>query len=65
MDVRRSAKSGNFLEILGSYNPQQTGQLALKKERISYWLSKGAQASDTVYNILVSQSVINAPKRNI
>ena len=63
MDVRRSAKSGNFLEILGSYNPQQTGQLVLKKERISYWLSKGAQASDTIHNILVSRGVIDAPKR--
>ena len=65
MDARRSAKSGDFLEVLGSYNPQHEGSLSIKKEEISHWLSKGAQPSDTVHNLLVREKVIDAPKRNI
>ena len=52
---------GKFLEVLGSYNPRLK-VLNIKKERIQHWLSKGAQASDTVYNLLVSQGVIKGPK---
>lgn len=65
MDARRSPKSGDFLEILGSYNPQHDGSLSIKKEQISHWLSKGAQPSDTVHNLLVREKVIDAPKRNV
>ncbi|TSC68769.1 MAG: small subunit ribosomal protein S16 [Parcubacteria group bacterium Gr01-1014_70] len=65
MDSRKAAKSGRFLEILGSYNPQRKGSLAIQKERISHLLSKGAQASATVHNLLVREGVLNAPKRNV
>lgn len=65
MDARRSAKSGDFLKILGSYNPQHEGSLSIKKEEISHWLSKGAQSSDTIHNLLVREKVIDAPKRNV
>ena len=65
MDARRSAKSGDFLEILGSYNPQHEGLLSIKKDQISHWLSKGAQPSDTVHNLLVGEKLIDAPKRNM
>lgn len=65
MDARRNAKSGDFLEILGSYNPQHEGSLSFKKERVSHWLSKGVQTSDTIHNLLVCEKIIDAPKRNI
>lgn len=65
MDARHAAKSGSFLEILGSYNPQQGGALSLKKERISHWLSNGVQPSDTMHNLLVGEKLIDAPKRNM
>ena len=64
-DSRRASKSGSFLEILGSYNPQQAGSHVFNKERISHWLSKGVQLSDTMHNLLVSDGVINAPKRSV
>lgn len=57
----RSPK-GKFIEVLGHYNPQAK-EIKLKKERIKYWLSKGAQASDTVHNFLVSQGIIIDKKR--
>jgi small subunit ribosomal protein S16 len=52
---------GKFIEILGNYNPRLKTK-ALKSERIKYWLSKGAQASPTVHNMLVSEKIIPGPK---
>jgi small subunit ribosomal protein S16 len=56
-----SPKSGKFLELLGNYNPHQK-EISFKKERIKYWISKGAKASDTVHNLLVREGVIKGPK---
>lgn len=54
---------GKALEILGSYQPMQNPVgVTLKKERIEYWISKGAQCSDTVHNILVDQGIVKDKK---
>ncbi|MFA6551168.1 MAG: 30S ribosomal protein S16 [Patescibacteria group bacterium] len=55
---------GRVLEILGSYNPRSK-QLELKTDKIKHWISLGAQASDTVHNLLVSNKIITAKKINI
>jgi small subunit ribosomal protein S16 len=52
---------GKFIEILGNYNPRQKTK-AFEKDRILHWLSKGAQASPTVHNLLVSEKIVDAPK---
>jgi small subunit ribosomal protein S16 len=52
---------GKFLEELGHYNPKLKTK-AFKKERILYWISKGAKCSDTVYNLLVSGGIIKGAK---
>lgn len=52
---------GRALEILGSYNPF-TKQLQAKSERIKYWISKGAQLSPTVNNLLVEKKIIEGKK---
>ncbi|MEO0091123.1 MAG: 30S ribosomal protein S16 [candidate division WOR-3 bacterium] len=44
-DSRRS-RDGKYIESVGYYNPK-TKHLTLNKERVEYWLSKGAQATDT------------------
>ncbi len=62
-EKRSKPKSGE-LEILGSYHPK-TKATVLKNERILYWLSKGAKASDTVHNLLVSKEIIKEAKRNV
>lgn len=56
------APGGRHVEVLGSYDPHSK-QTVLKEERIKYWLSQGVQASDTVYNLLVSKKVILGQKR--
>jgi len=55
---------GKFLEVVGNYNPRLK-QVSFKKERIEYWLSQGAQPSDTVYNLMVSQGILKGPKKPI
>lgn len=46
-------RDGRYLEILGTYNPKAPNATgALKKERIDFWMSKGAKPSALVAQIL-------------
>ncbi|MEY2672055.1 MAG: hypothetical protein RL687_472 [Candidatus Parcubacteria bacterium] len=63
-DSKNSAKSGKFLEILGSYNVK-SGEVMFKADRIKHWMSNGAQVSDTVHNFLVKQKLIEGKKKNV
>ena len=54
----------NSLEILGHYSPTQIPKvLELKADRIKHWLSVGAQASNTVHNILVREGILEGKKK--
>ena len=56
----RSPRDGRVIEELGWYDPNAKNpdkQLSLKRERIEYWLSVGAQPSETVRDLLVKQGV--------
>ncbi|MDH4274319.1 MAG: 30S ribosomal protein S16 [Gammaproteobacteria bacterium] len=51
----RCARDGRHIERVGFYNPIAAGgekRLELNQERIQYWLSKGAQASERVQYLL-------------
>ena len=63
-DSKNSTKSGRFLEILGTYNPK-LGTRNLKTDRIQYWMSKGAQCSQTMHNFLVHDKVVAGKKVNV
>jgi small subunit ribosomal protein S16 len=63
-DSKNGPKSGRFKEILGSYEPK-SGSVELKKDRIQYWLSVGAQTSGTVHNFLVDQKIVDGKKVNV
>ncbi len=52
---------GRSLEILGSFNPFSK-ELAVEQERIKYWISKGAQMSPTVNNLLIDKKIIEGRK---
>ena len=46
-------RNGRFVEIVGTYDPLKKPALVqLNAERVQYWLSKGAQPSDTVRSLL-------------
>lgn len=57
-------KSGRATEVLGSYNPKSKERV-LNDERIKHWLSKGAQASGTMHNMLISAGIISGKKVNV
>ena len=49
----RSKKEGEFIEVLGFYNPRtKPAVVEINKERITYWISKGARPSDSVRTLL-------------
>jgi len=51
----RAPRDGRVIEELGLYDPLQKEpekQISFKRERIEYWLSVGAQPSETVANLL-------------
>ncbi len=50
---RRSPRDGKFIEIIGAYDPKVPGHNStLNIDRIEYWISKGAQPSDTVRSLI-------------
>ncbi|MCH7636360.1 MAG: 30S ribosomal protein S16 [Proteobacteria bacterium] len=56
----RSPRDGRALEELGFYDPMNADpdkQVSLKSERIAYWISVGAQPSDTVRGLIKRQGV--------
>ena len=63
-DSKNSTKSGRFLEVLGNYDARRGEKAVFNTEKVSYWMSKGAQVSDTVHNMLVDKKVISAKKIN-
>lgn len=61
----RVKRDGAVIENLGWYNPMaQTGEKPtdLNIERIKYWLSVGAQPSETVRDMLAKVGVVDAAK---
>ena len=50
---KERARNGRPVEVVGTYNPRtEPASIELKRERITYWISKGAQMSDRVSKIV-------------
>ena len=61
VDKRTSSTGGKSIEDLGYVDPLKKRR-SLKADRIKYWISKGAQTSVTIHNLLVTEKVIDEPK---
>jgi len=49
----RGAADSSFVEILGHYNPRTKPAIVkVNKERVDYWVGKGAQPSDSVRTLM-------------
>ena len=49
----RTARESSFVENVGTYNPRSNpAQVEINKERLEYWLKRGAQPSDTVRTLI-------------
>jgi small subunit ribosomal protein S16 len=52
---KERARNGRPVEVVGTYNPRTNpATFDLKRERIEYWVSKGAQFSDRVRKLVAS-----------
>lgn len=52
---------GKFLEILGNFD-SYLNTCDIKKDRVEYWISKGAQPSPTVHNLFIDKNIITGSK---
>lgn len=49
----RAPRDGAFVEILGHYYPKtQPAKVVIDRERVDYWLARGARPSDTVRTLI-------------
>jgi len=63
-DSRRSPKrTRGLVEYVGFYDARK-GKPVINAERVQYWMSVGAQPSDTVHNLLVDAKIVGEKKVN-
>ncbi len=55
---KRSKRDGKYLENVGTYNPMvNPAEVILKHDRVQYWLSVGAQPTETVASLIKNNPV--------
>ena len=55
----RAARDGNFIEILGTYDPlKDPAEVKINEEKAKKWISDGAKPTDTVRALLKKQNII-------
>jgi small subunit ribosomal protein S16 len=63
----RSKKEGEFIEVLGFYNPRtKPAVVEINKERITHWIKNGARPTDSVRTLLArhltkDRAIVDAP----
>jgi small subunit ribosomal protein S16 len=61
---KERARDGRPVEVVGTYNPRSTPTgIDLKRDRIEYWVSKGAKMSDRVSKLM--QKPAPAPAESV
>lgn len=63
-EKHRGPKSGKYIENLGNYDAR-TNTKNIKGDRVKHWIGVGAQVSDTVHNLLVSEGILDGKKKNV
>jgi small subunit ribosomal protein S16 len=61
IDKERAAKAGAIVEQVGTYNPH-TKAMTLDQASVKLWLSRGAQLSDSLKNLLINKKVMEGKK---
>lgn len=64
LEKARAAQSSRVVERLGTYNPKSK-EMTLDAAKVKEWMSKGAQATGSVHNLLVTKGVIEGKKVNV
>jgi len=61
----KNPRDGRTLETLGVYNPlKDPVEISIKKERVTYWLSVGAQPTETLERLLSQEGLLPEKKRH-
>jgi small subunit ribosomal protein S16 len=63
VDKRTSVKSNKTVDLLGSYDPK-LGRISINGDKAKHWLANGVQPSVTVYNMLVTEKIVEGKKKN-
>ena len=59
---QRSPRDGRFIETIGHYNPQtEPSTIRIDAERLDHWLARGAQATNTVKQLMKAQTKAGGP----
>jgi small subunit ribosomal protein S16 len=59
---QRSPRDGRFIETIGQYNPQtEPSTIRIDAERYDHWVARGAQASNTVKQLMKAQAKSGGP----
>ena len=55
----RSPRAGRFIDSIGTYNPIPAEyEVNIDEEKAMYWLTNGAQPTDTVRNLLSQKGIM-------
>ena len=55
----RSPRDGRFIDTIGTYNPIPAEyEVSIDEEKAMYWLTNGAQPTDTVRNLLSQKGIM-------
>jgi small subunit ribosomal protein S16 len=58
---KESARNGRPVEVVGTYNPRTNpASLDIKRDRVEYWVSKGAKMSDRVNKLMSKPAPVGA-----
>jgi small subunit ribosomal protein S16 len=59
---QRSPRDGRFIETIGHYNPQtEPSTIRIDADRYDHWVGRGAQASNTVKQLMKAQTKSGGP----
>ena len=64
LEKERAAKTGSIVQLLGTYNPRSKA-LTLDADKVKDWISKGAQPTGSIHNLLINKGVITGQKVNV
>ena len=63
-DSRNATQSGRYLEVLGTFDPKADTKV-IDAEKVRHWISKGAQVTPTLHNLLITEKIIEGKKINV
>lgn len=55
----RAPRDGRFIEIIGHYNPRtEPSEIVINREKAFAWMAKGAQPSESVYQLMARTGMV-------